>query len=66
MPLQRFIIGRMPSLAKVVRSSIAFKVSRGSHGTTAPLAPYETGRVPTPNSHSSEQGTLLTVSLISK
>jgi hypothetical protein len=34
--------------------------------TTAPLAPYEPRRVTTPISHSSEQGTLPTASLISK
>jgi hypothetical protein len=42
------------------------KVSWGSHGTTTPLAPCEPGRVTTPNSHSSGQGTLHTTSLISK
>jgi hypothetical protein len=42
------------------------KVSWGSHGITAPLASCEPGRVTTPNSHSSEQGTLPTSSLISK
>jgi hypothetical protein len=42
------------------------KVSQGSHGTTAPLAPCEPEWVPTPISHSSEQGTLPTASLISK
>jgi hypothetical protein len=42
------------------------KVSRGSHGTTVPLAPCEPGRVTTPNSHSSEQVTLPTKFLISK
>jgi hypothetical protein len=41
-------------------------VSWGSRGTTAPLAPCEPGQVTTPISHSSEQGTLLTASLISK
>jgi hypothetical protein len=41
-------------------------VSRGSRGTTAPLAPCEPGRVTMPNSHSSEQGTLPTASQISK
>jgi hypothetical protein len=42
------------------------KVSRGSRGTTTPLAPCDPGRVTTPNSHASEQGTLSTASLISK
>jgi hypothetical protein len=42
------------------------KVSQGSHGTTAPLTPCESGRVTTPNSHLSEQGTLPTTSLIIK
>jgi hypothetical protein len=42
------------------------KVSRGSRGTTSPVAPCEPGRVTTPKSHSSEQGTLPTTSLISK
>jgi hypothetical protein len=42
------------------------KVSQGSHGTTVPLAPCEIGWVTTPNSHSFEQCTLLTASLISK
>jgi hypothetical protein len=32
----------------------------------APLAPWEPGLLTTPNSHSSEQGTLPTASLISK
>ena len=35
-------------------------------GTTTPLAPCEPGWVTTPNSHSFEQGTLPTASLISK
>jgi hypothetical protein len=42
------------------------KVFRASRHTTAPLAPCEPGRVTTPNSHSSEQGTLSIASLISK
>jgi hypothetical protein len=42
------------------------KVSRGSRGTTAPLAPCEPGRVTTPNFHSSEQDTLPTAPLIIK
>jgi hypothetical protein len=42
------------------------KVSWGSRGTTAPLAPCEPGGVTTPNSHSSDQGTLPTTSLTSR
>jgi hypothetical protein len=42
------------------------KVSRGSHGTTTPLAPCEPGRITTPNFHSFEQGILPIASLISK
>jgi hypothetical protein len=42
------------------------KVSRDSHGTTTPLALGEPGRVTTPISHSLEQETLPTTSLISK
>jgi hypothetical protein len=58
-------MGCMPDLAKVGTQyhSIA-KVSWGSHGTTTPLTPCEPGRVTTPNSHSSEQDTLPTTSLI--
>jgi hypothetical protein len=41
-------------------------VARVSCGTTASLALCEPGRVTTPISHSSEQGTLPTASLISK
>jgi hypothetical protein len=67
MSLQRFTIGRMPSFGQsnMQYHSIA-KVSQGSCGTTAPLALCEPGWVTTPNSHSSEQGTLPTSSLISK
>jgi hypothetical protein len=54
MTLQRFTIGRMLGLPKVVRD------------TTAPLAPYEPRRVTTPIFHSSEQGTLSTTSIFSK
>jgi hypothetical protein len=58
------------SYAKLCQGSTQYqsiaKVSRGSHSTTAPLAPCEPGRVTTPNSHSSEQHTLPTASLISK
>jgi hypothetical protein len=42
------------------------QVSRGSRSTTTPIAPCEPGRVTTPNSHSSEEGTLTTAALISK
>jgi hypothetical protein len=63
---QRFTMGHMLGLAKVVAYHSNAKVSRGSRRTTAPLAPCELGRVPMPNSHSSEQGTLHTAALISK
>jgi hypothetical protein len=40
MPLQRFTMGRMPGLAKVVRSTIAMlRFLRVVRGTTATLAP---------------------------
>jgi hypothetical protein len=42
------------------------KVSRGSRGITAPLAPCEPRRVTTSISHSPEQDTLSTASLISR
>jgi hypothetical protein len=54
MSLQRLTMGRMPSFAKVVCS------------TMAPIAPCEPGRVTTPNPHLSEQGTLSITSLIIK
>jgi hypothetical protein len=58
------------SYAKLSKGSTQYhsiaKVSWGSRRTTAPLAPCEHGRVTTPNSHSSEQGTLPTTSLTSK
>jgi hypothetical protein len=58
------------SYAKLCQGSTQYhsiaKVSRGSRGTTAPLAPCEPGWVTMPNSYSSEQVTLLTASLISK
>jgi hypothetical protein len=58
------------SYAKLCQGSTQYcsiaKVSQGSHGTTAPLAPCEPGRVTMPISHSSEQGTLPTSSLIIK
>jgi hypothetical protein len=61
MPLQRFTMGRMPGLAKVVYGTIAMLRFPGVvRGTTAPLAPCEPRRVTSPISHSSEQGTLLT------
>jgi hypothetical protein len=67
MSLQRFTMGHMPGLAKVVPGTIAmlrfFGVVRG---TTAPLASCEPRQVTMPISHSSEQGTLPTTSLISK
>jgi hypothetical protein len=66
MPLQRFTMGHMPCLGKVVTVHSNAKVSRGSHGTMVPLAPCEPGWVNTPNSHSFEEGTLRTASLISK
>jgi hypothetical protein len=49
MPLQRFTMGRMPDLAKVVQSTIALLRFPGVvHGTTASLAPCETRVVTTP------------------
>jgi hypothetical protein len=58
------------SYAKLCQGSTQYhsiaKVSQGSHGTTAPLAPCERGWVTMSNSHSSEQGTLHTTSQISK
>jgi hypothetical protein len=65
MPLQRFTMGARLSYGSTQYHSNA-KVSRGSHGTMAPLAPCETGWVTMPNSHSFEQGKLPTTSLISK
>jgi hypothetical protein len=67
MSLQRFTMGRMPDLAKVVRGTISILRFNGVvHSTTSPLAACETRWVTTPISHSSEQGTLPTTSLISK
>jgi hypothetical protein len=67
MLLQRFTMGCMPGLAKVVRDTIAMlRFPRVVRGTMTPLAPCEPRRVTTPISHSSEQGTLPTASLISK
>jgi hypothetical protein len=67
MPLQRFTMGRMPGLAKVVHGTIAMlRIPRVVHGTTSPLAPCEPRWETTSISHSSEKDTLLTTSLISK
>jgi hypothetical protein len=67
MPLQRFTMGRMPRFAMLVRSTIALLRFHGVVcGTKAPLAACEPRRGTTPNSHSSEQGTPLATSLISK
>jgi hypothetical protein len=67
MSLQRFTMGHMLGLAKVVCGTIAMlRFPRVVHGTTAPVAPCEPRRVTTPIFHSSEQGTLPTTSLISK
>jgi hypothetical protein len=67
MPLQRFTMGHMPDLAKVLRGTIAMlRFPVVVRGITAPLAPCEPRRVTTPISHSSEQGTLPTASLVSK
>jgi hypothetical protein len=60
-------MSRMSGLAKVVHGTIAMlSFPRVVRGTTAPLAPYEPRRVTTSISHSSEQDTLPTSSLISK
>jgi hypothetical protein len=60
-------MGRMLGLAKVVCGTIEMlRFPEVVHGTTAPLAPCEPRWVTTPISNSSEQGTLLTTSLISK
>jgi hypothetical protein len=67
MSLQMFTMGRMTGLTKVVRGTIAMlKFPRVVRGTTAPLTPCESRRVTTLISHSSEQGTLLISSIISK
>jgi hypothetical protein len=67
MPLQRFTMGRMLGLAKVVRGTIAMlRFLEVVRGTMAPLAPCEPRQVTTPISYSSEQGTLPTISLINK
>jgi hypothetical protein len=67
MSLQRFTMGHMPGLAKVVCDTIAMlRIPRVVCGTMAPLAPCEPRRVTTPITHSFEQVTLPTSSLISK
>jgi hypothetical protein len=67
MSLQRFTMGRMLGLAKVVRGTIEMlRFPRVVRGTTTPLAPCEPRQVTTPISHSFEQGTLPTASLISE
>jgi hypothetical protein len=67
MSLQMFTMGCMPGLTKVVRDIIAMlKFPRVVRGTTTPLAPCEPRRVTTLISYSSEQGTLLISSIISK
>jgi hypothetical protein len=58
------------SYAKLCQGSMQYhsitKVSQGSRSTMAPLAPCEPRWVITLNSHTSEQGTLPTSSLISE
>jgi hypothetical protein len=58
------------SYVKLCQGSMQYhsiaNISRGSHGTTTPLALCEPGRVTMLNSHSSEQVTLSIASLISK
>jgi hypothetical protein len=67
MSLQRFTMSRIPCLAKVVHGTIAMLRFPGVVcSTTTPLAPCEPRRVTMPISHSSEQCTLPTASLISK
>jgi hypothetical protein len=67
MLLQRFAMGRMSGLAKLVCGTIAMlRFPRVVCGTTTPLAPCEPRRVNTPISHSSEQDTLPTTFIISK
>jgi hypothetical protein len=52
MSLQRFTMGRMPGLAKVVCGTIAIlRFPRVVRGTTTPLAPCEPRRVTMPISH---------------
>jgi hypothetical protein len=53
MSLERFTMGHMPGLAKLVRGTIAMLRSPEEvHGSTTPLAPCEPGKVTTPISHS--------------
>jgi hypothetical protein len=60
-------MGRMLGLAKVVRGTIEMlRLPRVVRGTTTPLALCEPRQVTTPISHSFEQGTLPTTSLISE
>jgi hypothetical protein len=67
MSLQKFTMGRMPGLAKVVRGTILMlRFFRVVRGTTTPLTPCEPRRVTMPISHSYEQGALPIASLISK
>jgi hypothetical protein len=67
MSLERFTMGHMPGLAKLVRGTIAMLRSPEEvHGSTTPLAPCDPVKVTTPISHSSKQGTLPIASLISK
>jgi hypothetical protein len=67
MSLQRFTMGQMTGLAKIVCSTIAMLMLLGVvRGIMAPLAPCEPRRVTTPISHSSERGTLPTASVLSK
>jgi hypothetical protein len=67
MSLQRFTMGHIPGLGKVVHVTIAMlRFPEVVRGTTDPLAPCELRRVTTPIFHSSEQGALPTASLISK
>jgi hypothetical protein len=56
MPLQRFTMGRMPGIAKVVRATIAMLRFPGVvRGTTAPLAPCGPKRMTMPlPTHSSK------------
>jgi hypothetical protein len=67
MSLQKFTMGHMLRLTKVVRGTIAMLRFLGVvRGTTTPLVPCEPRQVTTSNSHSSKQDTLPTASLISK
>jgi hypothetical protein len=67
MLLQRFTMGRIPDLAKIVRgTTVMLRFLEVVRSTMTPLAPCETRRVTTPIFHSSDQDTLPTTSLISK